>query len=215
MDNRKPETSGGRKSLRGRILVLTAALLLLVCAAVTGTLAWLTAETAPVQNTFTVGNIDIELTETTSDYKMVPGLTIDKDPAVRVKSGSEDCYLFVQVAESADLGSYINYAIDSAWTKLVDGVYYIAIDTAAEKNISYPILGAGSATYNNVAYSWNQDQVLVKPTVTAEMMSRITTGNQPTLSFTAYAVQLYKNNTTQFTPAEAWSLAKTLPPVTP
>lgn len=37
-----------------------------------GTLAWLTDTTEPVTNTFTYGDINITLAETTEVYKMVP-----------------------------------------------------------------------------------------------------------------------------------------------
>ena len=91
-----------------------------------GTLAWLTDQTDEVKNTFTVGDINIGLTETTADYKMVPGNTIAKDPTVTVKANSEACWLFVQVTESTDLKDFITYAIAEGWTALpgVDGVYY-------------------------------------------------------------------------------------------
>ena len=45
----------------------------------------------------------------------------------------------------------------------------------------------------------------------ADMNALNADGAQPTLTFTAYAVQLNKNNTTEFTAAEAWALAETLP----
>lgn len=78
-------------------------------AAVTGTLAWYTANDE-ITNTFTVGNIEMTLTETqigtdemTSEdqqYKIVPGVDIKKDPTVTIKANSEDCYVFVQVLDS-------------------------------------------------------------------------------------------------------------------
>ena len=65
-------------------IMLSAALI--VCATVAGTLAWLTDTTDPVVNTFTVGDINITLTESKNlDLKMVPGRTITKDPKVTVK----------------------------------------------------------------------------------------------------------------------------------
>ena len=72
--------------MKKKILALVLALTLLVAGVVGGTLAWLTDRTAEVKNTFTVGDINIGLTETTADYKMVPGNTIAKDPTVTVKS---------------------------------------------------------------------------------------------------------------------------------
>lgn len=197
--------------MKKKSLALVLALAMIVVCVVGGTLAWLTATTPEVKNTFTTSDVDITLTETTTNYQMIPGYTIAKDPKVTVKAGSEDCYLFVKVEKSTNFDNYMNYAIDNAWTELESGVYYIKIDTEAEKNVAYNVLGAGSETYSNVEYTWSDNQVLVKPTVTKTMLNALTADTQPTLTFTAYAVQLNKNNTTEFTAAEAWALAKTLP----
>ena len=93
--------------MKKKTLALVLALTLLVAGVVGGTLAWLTAQTAEVKNTFTVGDINIGLTETTTDYKMVPGNTIAKDPTVTVKANSEACWLFVKVTESENLDTFI------------------------------------------------------------------------------------------------------------
>lgn len=78
--------------------------MLVVGCAVGGTIAWLTATTEPVVNTFTYGKIKIELTETTgTEYKIIPGVNISKDPKVTVKADSEACWLFVKVAEKVRL----------------------------------------------------------------------------------------------------------------
>ena len=197
--------------MKKKSLALVLALAMIVVCVVGGTLAWLIATTPEVKNTFTTSDVDITLTETTTNYQMIPGYTIDKDPKVTVLADSEDCYLFVKVEKSTNFDNYMNYAIDNAWTELESGVYYIKIDTEAEKNVAYNVLGAGSETYSNVEYTWSDNQVLVKPTVTKTMLNALTADTQPTLTFTAYAVQLNKNNTTEFTAEEAWALAKTLP----
>ena len=197
--------------MKKKSLALVLALAMIVVCVVGGTLAWLIATTPEVKNTFTYGDIDITLAETKTDFKMIPGYTIAKDPKVTVQAGSEDCYLFVKVEKSTNFDNYMNYAIDNAWTELESGVYYIKIDTEAEKNVAYNVLGADSETYSNVEYTWSDNQVLVKPTVTKTMLNALTADTQPTLTFTAYAVQLNKNNTTEFTAEEAWALAKTLP----
>lgn len=215
-------------------LALLLAMALLVGCAIGGTLAWLTDKTQEVKNTFTTSGIDIELTETdttkgsdgneSKNFKMVPGWKIDKDPKVTVKAGSEDCYLFVKVEKSTNLDNYIAYNLEtdrkdesekSVWTKLdgTDNVYYIVVTkTTVDKEI--PLLLAGSytdpmgtteKTEDDVTVSWKVNQVAVKPSVTKEMMEAITTGNEPKLTFTAYASQLYKNNTETFAPAEAWA----------
>lgn len=203
-------------------LALALALVLVVACAVGGTLAWLTARTDEVKNTFSTSDVGVELTETRREYKMVPGWTIDKDPVAKVTSGSEDCYLFVKVEKSSNFDGYMDFAIDSKWTLVpgTENVYYIEIDRADEKDVSYNILGAGKKTYDGVEYTWTQNQVLVKPTVTKDMMQKAET-DEPTLTFTAYAVQLYKSNSAEnneenkFTPVEAWDLAKDLPAANP
>ena len=160
--------------MKKKLIALTAAFLLVIGAAVAGTVAWLTDSTQTEVNTFTVGNIDIELDETTSNYKMVPGQTIAKDPKVSVTAGSEACWLFVEVEESTNLKSFIDYTIDPSWTKLEDGVYYREV-AAADTVQEFSVL--------------TNNQVTVKNTVTKDMMGGITEQTKPTLSFTAYAVQ--------------------------
>lgn len=207
-----------RRNTLKPMLIAMAVVLLLGCVT-GGTLAWLTSTTGPVTNTFTVGDINITLDETTSDYKMIPGYTITKDPKVTVKAGSEACYLFVKIDESATLDDYIAYAVDTDWTKMdqvpgVDNVWYIEITSNTTADTYYPILAAGSITESNVTYSWTDNQVLVKPTVTKGMMDNLNKADavQPTLTFQAAAVQYNKNNTTEFTVADAYALAFTTTP---
>ena len=173
--------------MKKKTLALVLALTLLVAGVVGGTLAWLTDRTAEVKNTFTVGDINIGLTETTTDYKMVPGNTIAKDPTVTVKANSEACWLFVQVTEFENLDTFITYAIAEGWTTLpgVDGVYYREVP-ASNADQTFPVL-AGNA-------------VTVKDTVTKEMLTADGFTN-PTLTFKAYAIQKAHFDT----PAAAWA----------
>ena len=167
-----------------------AALTLVLCCAIGGTLAWLTDKTASVKNTFTVGDINIELTETTTNYKMVPGNTISKDPKVTVKANSEACWLFVKVEKSANFDSFMTYDMADGWTELpsVTGVYYreVAATTAAT---DFSVLQGNS--------------VSVKDTVTKADLNALTQNTFPTLTFTAYAVQ--KDNVNSA--ADAWAKA--------
>jgi len=163
------------------------------------TLAWLIDKTGPVENTFTTGNIEITLAESTTDYKMVPGHTISKDPEVSVEAGSEACFVFVKVDKSDNFDDFMTYTKGDDWTALdgADGVYYLeqAAISDDSPNAVYPIL--------------KNDQVMVKSDVTKEMMDAIENGaeTQPTLTFTAYAIQKMKDNDTAYTAAEAWNLA--------
>ena len=161
--------------MKKKALALVLALTLLVAGVVGGTLAWLTDQTAEVKNTFTVGDINIDLTETTTDYKMVPGNTIAKDPTVTVKANSEACWLFVKVTESTDLKDFITYAIAEGWTALpgVDGVYYREVPASAADQTFSVLAG---------------DAVTVKSDVTRTMLETAKT-DAPTLTFQAYAIQ--------------------------
>lgn len=79
-------------------LTLVVSLLLVMALSIGGTLAFLTAQTDAVTNTFTVGNITITLAETKGNsFKIVPGATVEKDPLITVKSGSEKCYVYALV----------------------------------------------------------------------------------------------------------------------
>lgn len=175
--------------MKKKVLSIVAVVLVLCCA-IGGTLAWLTDKTGPVVNTFTVGDINIELTETTTNYKMVPGNTITKDPKVTVKANSEACWLFVKVEESANFDNFMTYAMADGWTALPDvaGVYYreVAATTAAT---DFSVLQGNS--------------VSVKDTVTKADLNALTQNTFPTLTFTAYAVQ--KDNVNSV--ADAWAKA--------
>ncbi len=83
--------------------ILTVALsLALVALLVTGaSLAYFT-DADEVENTFTIGNVDIELAEPAwvQNSKLVPNTEIPKDPTVTVKANSEDCYVRLLVTIS-------------------------------------------------------------------------------------------------------------------
>lgn len=92
--------------MKKKTLAILLSCAMLIGATVGGAIAWLTDTTEEVVNTFTVGNIEIELEETGTtedeginkkDYDFVPGDTLLKDPTVTVKKESEECWLFVKV----------------------------------------------------------------------------------------------------------------------
>jgi len=194
----------GHRGAANKTLALILSMVLIIGCVAGGTLAWLTDKTNEVTNTFTESNIDITLTETDEDkkFQMIPGWTIEKDPIVTVLKGSEDCWVFVEVNKSANLDDFIEYNVDpNNWT-LVEG----------ETNI-YSIK-ATNITADRIIKVLENNQVTVKEDVTKQMMDAIKSGEatQPTLTFKAYAVQLYKDNNTEFTAKEAWDKVK---PVTP
>lgn len=166
-----------RRSVSSRAFIALLALVLVIGCVAGGTVAWLVAKTDPVVNTFTYGNIDIALTETTGkDYKIIPGKDIPKDPKVTVKGGSEACWLFVKVEESGTfVADKVTYAIDKDWTALEGekGVYYRKV-AAVTADTDFSVLEGNKIT--------------VKDTLTKGDIKDIAATN-PTLTFTAYAVQ--------------------------
>lgn len=185
-----------RRSVSGKMFVTMLAVVLLVGCIIGGTVAWLTDKTDSIINTFTYGDINIELREDTGlDYKIVPGVNIHKNPWVVVKGGSEPCYVFVKVEETGTfVEGKVTYSIADGWRKLdgKDNVWYRECDMSEEPNpISYKIL-AGDDRYTDGV-------ILVSEELTKEDIKGLNE-NKPTLTFTAYAVQ--KAGSTNA--AEAW-----------
>lgn len=154
------------------------------------TLALLVATPSLVKNTFTVGNVDITLTETTgTEYLMAPGVALMKDPTITVKKGSDPCWLFVTLEIPAGFNEFCTFEMDSGWTALegVSGVYYREVERA---------------DVNRVFKVLRNDRVYVKDTVTEEQLNALT--GSLDLIFTAGAIQ----RTGIDTPAEAWNILK-------
>lgn len=175
---------------RNKVLALAMALLLLVGAVIGGTVAYLITNTDPLVNTFTVGDINITLTESPDlDLKMVPGKVLTKDPKVTVKANSEACWLFVKVEES-NVSDFLTYSVDSSWTALSGqtGVYYKQVNASTSDQVFSVLTG---------------DKVTVKTDVTKSMLTGLSESNCPKLTFTAYAVQREGISTA----ADAWAKA--------
>ena len=178
--------------MKKKSLALLLAIALVVVGVVAGTVAWLTDKTPSVTNTFTTSDINIELKETKNNFQMIPGWNIEKDPKVTVKTGSEACYLFVKLEKSTNFDTFMTYEMADGWTALPgnDGVFYREV-AAATADTTFEVLKG--------------NQVTVKDEVTKAQMNDLTADTYPTLTVTAYASQLYKNNTEKFTAAAAWA----------
>ena len=176
-----------RRSVGMKTFVAMLALVLVIGCAVGGTVAWLVSKTDPVVNTFTYGDINITLTETTgNDYKIIPGVNIDKDPKVTVKKDSEACWLFVKVEEKGTfVANKVTYSIADGWMKgdgkdIPANVYYRKVN-AVTADTSFYVL-KGNTEYPNGVVTVSED-------LTKAEVNSITAENQPKLTFTAYAVQ--------------------------
>ena len=193
-------------------IALILAVVLLLGIAVGATIAWLTDTTEEVKNTFIHSTLDVTLEETTGDeYKMIPGHYVEKDPKAGVPAGSEDAYLFVEVTEADGVVTYTDADGVSQTTKWSDFLTYEIADgwtlVPGESNVYYRTVMADAAEADRAFYVLKDNKVYVKNTVTKEMMDALDkdTTKYPTLTFQAYAVQYWENNTTHFEPAEAWA----------
>lgn len=209
---------GGSKKRRFRVLTLVLAMVLIVGGVVSGTLAWLIAETTPVVNTFSYGDIDLELEETETDekgnpvdkdgdgpdkttagnyYEMIPGKEYLKDPTVTVLAGNEACWLFVKLEEkdgsnaTYKFGDYLEYDVaddDNEWTALQE-------NGAALKGIYFRFVGEDTDNTEIVYEILEGNTIKVKDTVDKAMLNALdkngqdTAATYPSLSITAYAVQ--------------------------
>ena len=179
--------------------IITAALLIILGSAISGTVAWMFVKAEPVTNTFTYGDVKVELTETgtedgdddknTNSYSFAVGGVVSKDPLVTVKAGTESCWLFVEAVESDNFDSYLEYTIAEGWKSLngEPGVYYRKV-TESDADQSFPVLEG--------------NQVKVRSFVTQEDLDALTENDYPTLDFKAYVIQQAEVDSA----ADAWEL---------
>lgn len=173
-----------------KILAFALCLVLVAGLSIAGTVAYLTSVTDEVKNTFTVGDVEITLTETTgTSYRIIPGVDLKKDPVVTFTEETDPCWLFVKVTATNwptkdVLGSneeLITYSIADGWQPLdgVAGVYYKELTTKTAANTTYYVLAGDTAHANGV--------IKVSDKLTKAQADKITV--DPTLAFKAYAIQ--------------------------
>lgn len=206
-----------KKAKKALAILLCAALL--VGGTIAGTVAYLTAKTGPVTNTFTSGNVAITLNETDVDddtnendnvtvdgvvrdtanaYHLIPGETYTKDPAVYVAANSEDSWIFVKVVnqlasyEAAD-NTIAAQIKANGWTELTkdSGIYYKSY-TKATTEQKLPVFGTLTI---DAAEQLGADWTAV---------------SGKTITVTAYAVQASNGNNSTFSVEQAWAIAEKL-----
>ncbi|MBQ8648429.1 MAG: hypothetical protein IJ484_09825 [Oscillospiraceae bacterium] len=201
-----------------KALILSICVLLLSVTMVTGTLA-LAFDVDEKVNTFTVGQVRIELNETLVDkngnpvdengaplpsgadlvktgagniYKLTAGASLLKDPTVTVQAGSDACWLFVLVEETEGVDRFVAWRIDAGWMPLDAQAYpgvYCREVDATDRDLAFPVLDDNAVTVKGV---------------NAQMLAGLTRETLPTLNITAYAVQKSGVDTR----AEAWELVR-------
>ena len=192
---RNTEHRRSNKKIIAMLSVLTVLALAVIGYSVSGTVAWLASKSESTVSTFTLGDINITLTESSSDsqpVKIIPGIDIGKDPKVTVEPNSEACWLFVKAEETNwpnfkdENGSKVSYSVaggDNGWKALenVPGVYYREVSAGdAKAGIAYNVLTGSDEHLNGV--------VTVSSGLTKAEVNSLA-GTQPKLTFTAYAVQ--------------------------
>ena len=190
-----------------KMLVILLALTVTMVTAAGGTLAFLYG-TQNVKNTFTYGDIQIDLEETdtgldpdqnpdTNQYPMLPGQPIHKDPKVTVYAGSLDCWLFVELTESWNFADYLSYTVADGWEPLegVPGVFCRAVDASSESQI-FPVI--------------KDDLIYMKESVTLGQLATLTDADYPTLTIKAYAIQRSAAIEETATAQAAWALLQTV-----
>ena len=174
-------------------LMTVLALVLVIAMSVAGTIAFLTDTTDPITNTFTVGKVDITLTETFNtdtngdqendawQAQLIPGTTYTKDPVVTVTADSEDCWLFVKFEENGNPSTYLTYTsnltLANGWTQ-GDG-------TNIPTNVWYRAV-AKDAAVKSFHLLLNDTVTIDSDAVTNENMN---TAANAQLVYTAYACQ--------------------------
>lgn len=207
-----------------KALLLGLCALLLVGASVLGTMAYLTAKTEKVVNTFTVGNVGITLDEGVIDsttgkftdngksrtasgqeYHLLPGSDYDKDPTVTVTTGSESCYLFVKVEngikEIEDTAHTVASQMEAKNWKLVRGttdVYVLYNEDGSSRYIA-------NAEDKKVVF----DKFYIAGTVDGDTLAKYSERKADgtpkyTITVSAYAIQASGLNAK--TDAELWAL---------
>lgn len=159
-----------------KVFLIVIALCTILSVGVGITVAYLMSKSQEIENTFTYGDVNIELRESpTGQYIMLPGTDIAKDPTVIVKAPSEACWIFLKINKTSNFEQYMTYTLAEGWTSLpgeVD-IYYRQMDKAKE-DVSLPIL--------------TENVVSVNENITEEELEVMSTN--PKLTYTAYAIQM-------------------------
>jgi len=199
---------------------ITAAVVLMLVLLVGGLVAYFT-DTDEKTNTFTVGNVDIEvlepgwdaLTDTDGDKipddaeDMMPGETVAKDPKIHNKSTTNPAYVFAKVespcttgATPLELFDYTNDPqVNSGWTLMTDG-------TCTNGKITRIYAYGSSSAMTELAADGNT------PTLfdTLTLNTAFDGTNKPSdtdVKITGYAVQTTGLNISQATPNAVWGAA--------
>lgn len=197
--------------MKKKLLIMSVAMVLVCAFAVGMTIAYLTS-TDRVVNTFTVGNVQIELDEADVDeygrvpqgspaprvkansYKLIPGHTYTKDPTVTVLSGSEESYIKMTVTVTK------SDVLDDIFAS--NGAQLTEIFTGFGSNWEYKSNTEDTENKTRTYEFWykttvdaREDAVKLEPLFTSIVVPDFITGDQlaelqtMTITVNAYAIQ--------------------------
>lgn len=176
-----------------KILSVALAAALAATAIVGSSLAYFTDQEEKT-NEFTVGNVDITLTEPNwdadlNDKDLIPGKTIPKDPTITVEADSETAYTFMKVQLSADFVELLT-TYGETTGKNADEVIAAWFKSEVQPKVmeigsDYVILGVLSPKAAGQAVTYF-DEVTVPADVTQGMIKENGTYE---ITVTAYAIQ--------------------------
>lgn len=134
------------KTKMKKILLLLCCALLLVSVSVGVTVAYLTSTSTEVKNTFTIGDVKIDLDEAAVEYNaadntyvdkgtrvqqntynILPGTVVYKDPTITVDMNSENCYVRALVTITYPKGTF-----EADWLSAPGNGWEISTTTATE-----------------------------------------------------------------------------------
>lgn len=194
---KKAQRAARLRKQRNRRIALTLCLMFVVAfASIGGTIAWLTAQTSEVKNTFTTAGIEITLSETMNtdsdndgkndkwEAQLVPGKEYAKNPVVAVDGTvtNVDVYLFVKFEETKNPSDYLTYTSTlteaNGW-KLVDdqtNVWYREVK-ATDTVKSWELLEGNKVTVKNTLTEAETDDTGIEMTYTAYAIQSANTGS--------------------------------------
>lgn len=199
--------SGVVKKLSLSTIAFILAAIMLFGGVVGATLAWLMDKTRTIENTFTLGNINLFSLEEPgldeSTNSQVLDLYVDqkivKNPYLTVGAYTVPCYVYVKIDTSENFADYVDVTfnggyVNTIWTQLerpdgtkVDGVYYL-VHQKTDENVNYQILKGWTDGTNSLDQPYAKGMLKAK-SVFPEDAGYYTDDKRPTISFTGYAVQ--------------------------
>lgn len=204
-------------STKTKLISSAISLMLIVCFAITGTVAWLIDATEEVTDTFTFGEVEIKLIDldssatdntwansvhagndglyTANKFKLIPGATLTFNPAVQVVDGSEDCYIFVKIEPQSGLEKYTTINLGSGWVKVDDASNIYAYGTES-------VMTKTSAGNKTTGFVYNGTLVVNSSVTSADVKD----ATDLTVKVTAYAIQADHLTNNVVKPVDVWAL---------